>query len=211
MTAEEKNEALSSVDCEKANVIDRSVEENGTVTSDPIKSSVAGNIPKASHLRQRWRRKPSAGSTATIREDSTPQPKELETVQIPTAERLNYPKDTYRDENRGRCSHENDRRRRERCGYRNRREGCDKGVARHEKSCGCREGEKSSSCPCRSFFGKAKRFFAKLFGGGSNQSEEHSSDCKHREEQTRSERSRSNDCHRPKRYRTHRRPQKRDE
>ena len=158
----------------------------------------------------------SAGGMATIREDTTPQPKELKTVEIPTAERLNYPKETFgRDENRNRRPRERDERRGggERCGCRNRREGFDKDDAHREKSCGCHEGKEGISCMCRSLLSKTKRFFGKLFGKTPKQSEEHSCGCRQHGEQKHFDRgaNRPGGYRRPRRRPGNRPPQNRGE
>lgn len=182
---EEKNGVPASVNGEAGNV-SGSIEISGTKTEEVVEEQPVNNQPKPSHLRQRWKRKPSASAVATIREDTTPQPKELKTVEIPTAERLNYPKDTFgRDENRNQRSRERDERRNDGgyCGSRNRRENFDGGEMRREKSCGCHSGKEDASCLCHSFLKKAKRFFGKLFGSGSKPSEETSCGCRQHGEQ----------------------------
>ena len=134
---EEKNEVPASVNGEAGNV-SGNIETSETKTEAVVEKQPVNNQPKPSHLRQRWKRKPSAGTVATIREDTTPQPKELKTVEIPTAERLNYPKETFgRSENRNRHPRERDERHGngEHFGGRNRRENFDGGDMRREKNC----------------------------------------------------------------------------
>ena len=212
---EEKNEVPASVNGEIGN-ISGNIETSETKKEEIVEKQPVNNQPKPSHLRQRWKRKPNVGGMATIREDTTPQPKELKTVEIPTAERLNYPKETFgRDENRNRRPRERDERRGggERCGCRNRREGFDKDDAHREKSCGCHEGKEEISCMCRSLLSKTKRFFGKLFGSGSKPSEETSCGCRQHGEQKHFDRgtNRPGGYHRPRRRSGNRPPRNRDE
>lgn len=212
---EEKNEVSAPLNGEAGNV-SGNIETSGTKTEEVVEEQPVNNQPKPSHLRQRWKRKPSAGGIATIREDTTPQPKELKTVEIPTAERLDYPKETFgRDENRNRRPRERDERRGggERCGCRNRREGFDKDDAHREKSCGCHEGKEEFSCLCHSLLSKTKRFFGKLFGNGSKPSEETSCGCRQHGEQKHFDRGtdRSGGYRRPRRRSGNRPPRNRGE
>jgi hypothetical protein len=212
---EEKNEAPAPLNGEAGN-ISGNIETSETKTEAVVEKQPVNNQPKPSHLRQRWKRKPSAGTVATIREDTTPQPKELKTVEIPTAERLNYPKETFgRDENRNRRPRERDERRGggERCGCRNRREGFDKDDAHREETCGCREEKAENTCVCHSLLKKAKRFFGKLFGNGSKLSEGASCGCRQHGEQKRFDRgaSRPGGYRRPHRRPGNRSPQNRGE
>ena len=182
---EEKNEVPAPVNGETGN-ISGNIETSETATKKVTEEQSVINQPKPSHLRQRWKRKPNAGGMATIREDTTPQPKELKTVEIPTAERLNYPKETFgRSENRNRRPREREEHRNdgERCGCRNRREGFGKDDVYREKSCGCHEGKEEFSCLCHSLLSKTKRFFGKLFGNSSKPSEEASCGCRQHGEQ----------------------------
>lgn len=214
MMTEEKNEAPVFVGGETGDK-NENVETNETVgTTEVVREPSANNAdnqPKPSYLRQRWKRKPSVSGTATIREDTTPQPKELKTVEIPTAERLNYPKETFGSgENRNQRSWARDERRgnNERCGCRNRREGFQQNEAHREKPCGCREGKEEFSCLCHAFLKKTKRFFGKLFGKGVKQSEESSCGCKSHEERKRFDRgNRPCGYRRPRRRPGNHRPQ----
>ena len=212
---EEKNEVPASVNGEAGNV-SGNIETSETKTEAVVEKQPVNNQPKPSHLRQRWKRKPSAGTVATIREDTTPQPKELKTVEIPTAERLNYPKETFgRSENRNRHPRERDERHGngEHFGGRNRRENFDGGDMRREKSCGCHSGKEDASCLCHSFLKKAKRFFGKLFGNGSKPSEEASCGCRQHGEQKHFDRgaNRSGGYRRPRRRPGNRPPRNRGE
>ena len=81
---EEKNEVPASVNGETGN-ISGNIETSETKKEGIVEKQPVNNQPKPSHLRQRWKRKPNAGGMATIHEDTTPQPKELKTVEIPTA------------------------------------------------------------------------------------------------------------------------------
>ena len=182
---EEKNEVPAFVNGETGN-ISGNIETSETKTEEVVEEQPVNNQPKPSHLRQRWKRKPNVSGMATIREDTTPQPKELKTVEIPTAERLNYPKETFgRGEDRNRHPRERDERRDsgERCGCRNRRENFDGDEMRRDKACGCGEKKEEFSCLCHSLLSKTKRFFGKLFGKTPKQSEEHSCGCNRHGEQ----------------------------
>lgn len=203
MTTEEKNEAPASLE-NVANGAQNDIETPKSNITTTVEQKSDGNItPKPSHLRQRWKRKPSASAVATIREDTTPQPKELKAVEIPTAERLNYSKETFHGENRDRRPRERDERHGngERFGCRERREGFDKNNAHHEKPCGCHEGQEDASCMCHSLLKKAKRFFGKLFGSDSKPSEATSCGCDRHGEQKRFDRG----ANRPGGYHRHRR------
>ncbi len=212
---EEKNEVPASVNGEAGNM-SSNIETSETATKEVTEEQSFNNQPKPSHLRQRWKRKPSAGTVATIREDTTPQPKELKTVEIPTAERLNYPKETFgRSENRNRHPRERDERHGngEHFGGRNRRENFDGGDMRREKSCGCHSGKEEAACLCHSLLKKAKRLFGKLFGSGSKPSEEASCGCGQRGEQKHFDRgaNRPGGYHRPRRRSGNRPPRNRGE
>ena len=212
---EEKNEVPASVNGEAGNV-SGNIETSETKKEEIVEKQPVNNQPKPSHLRQRWKRKPNAGGMATIREDTTPQPKELKTVEIPTAERLNYPKETFgRDENRNRRSRERDERHGngEHFGGRNRRENFDGGEMRREKACGCHSGKEDASCLCHSLLSKTKRFFGKLFGGSSKPSEETSCGCGQHGEQKHFDRgtNRPGGYRRPRRRSGNRPPRNRGE
>ena len=199
---EEKNEVPASVNGKTGN-ISGNIETSETATKKVTEEQSVINQPKPSHLRQRWKRKPSASAVATIREDTTPQPKELKTVEIPTAERLSYPKETFRSESRDRRPRERDERRGngERFGCRNRRENFDDGKMRREASCGCYSEKDDTSCVCHSFLKKAKRFWGKLFGNGSKPSEATVCGCDRHGEQKHFDRG----ANRPGGYHRHRR------
>lgn len=212
---EEKNEVPTSVNGGAGNV-SGNIEASETKTEEVVEKQPVNNQPKPSHLRQRWKRKPSISGTATIREDTTPQPKELKAVEIPTAERLNYPKETFgRAESRNRRPRERDERRGsgERCGCRDRREGFGKDDAHREKPCGRHEGKEEFSCLCHSLLSKTKRFFGKLFGKTPKQSEEHSCGCRQHGEQKHFDRgtNRPGGYRRPRRRSGNRPPRNRGE
>ena len=212
---EEKNEVSAPLNGEAGNM-SSNIETSETATKEVTEEQSVNNQPKPSHLRQRWKRKPSAGGTATIREDTTPQPKELKTVEIPTAERLNYLKETFgRGESRNRRSRERGERRNDGEHYssRNRLENFNGGEMRREKSCGCHGGKEDASCLCHSFLKKAKRFFGKLFGSGSRPSEEASCGCRQHGEQKHFDRgaNRPGGYRRPRRRSGNRPPRNRGE
>ena len=127
---------------------------NPTVASEPNHQK---KRQSPSHLRQRLKRKSSV--TATIREDHAKQPKELKTVQIATAERLNYQATSVKNES-ARFSKESNE-----CGCG--RE--DRKQYETHSPCRCHSHEPKGDCVCRSFWNKLKRFVRELFAIDSKQ------------------------------------------
>ena len=137
---EEKNTNTESVAQEALKSV---VEDQQVVTGEENDNARTSDRPvhKHSNLRGRWKRNSATTRAATIKEADTKTPKEIKTVKIASAERIEKPFEKKSDKRTTRF------------------EGKEK--------CTC----KSQQCCCCSVWGKIKCFILKLFGFKSKKNE----------------------------------------
>jgi hypothetical protein len=161
---------------------------------------------KSSNLRRRWKRKVVASAGATIREDDAQAPKEVKTVTIEHAERLNFAKERQRalDSYEHRS---NQRQRGDACGH---KAACKcrsdahhslEGSIERAKKHGCHGQQEQISCMCRSFWSKTKRFVCELLAFPAKNPKK----CCSQHRQPSAEGDGAERAPRPHRYRRHRR------
>lgn len=139
---------------------DSGYEEN-SIRAENTETTIEANHQNPSHLRQRWKRK--SAPSATIREDHAKQPKELKTVQIATAERLNYQETSVKNESKSQPFLNKPN------GSGCRREDRKRYETHSRESCRCHSYEPKGDCVCRAFWNKLKRFTQKLLAIGSKE------------------------------------------